>query len=177
MSELNLLPHELRRGTGLSGKNLFITIAAASIIVLLMIAYPLVSLFSLQSREKKLNAEVQKGEAILKESDNLKQEIDSYTKYIQRVQALTSLKTSANAIIKKIEGAIPGDVFVDNLTYGPGIITITAKANDPKLFDIFAVNLREKGQFKDVRILNWSKDAQGGSCSCSISIQYEEVVK
>lgn len=174
MAELNLIPYELKRGRGpgLSGKNLTITIIITALVLAVMIAYPLYSLFSLQAKEKELKAEIQRGEAVLKESDKLKKDIDSYSQYIKMVTGLTTLKTDSNKTIRGLEKYIVGDVVLNNLTYGNGIMTIGAKAKDRASIEIFVANIEEQKEYKGARISSMTYNQTEGTWTGTISIQY-----
>lgn len=173
MSELNLIPYELRqKNKGVLNKNQLIAlISVLAFILLIGVILPLLKYRSLVKQDLLLLKEITAGQNLIKESDALKVEIDKYNVYISAVDELAKVRPDAAERIKNLEKYTVSEVIFQNLTWGEGQITIQANSKSYESLCVFVANLQESGEYKKARMSGITKGSESGY-NCSISIDY-----
>ena len=147
MSELNLIPYELRNKNQKSSANR--DLALISILVLAVMVFGILALrfqFNiLKSKDSALKAEIKKSEVILNERDNLVQSISRINKYISKVDEITKQKVMVTPRVREIEKDIPSDVKLTMLSYNADGISLSASSGNYNSLCIFCANLEIDG--------------------------------
>lgn len=173
MSELNLIPYELRRKSkGVLNKNQRIVLISVLILtVLIGVIAPILRYRSLVKEDILLLKEIKAGQELIKESDGLKVQIDKYKVYLSIVDELAKVRPDAAERVKNLEKYAVSDVFFQNLTWGEGQITVQANSKSYESLCAFVANLQESGEYKKARMSGITKGSESGY-NCSISIEY-----
>lgn len=173
MTELNLIPYELRRKSKgvLNKKQRIILISVLIFIVLIGVIAPILKHRSLAKEDISLLKEIKAGQNLIKESDALKVQIDKYKAYILVVDELKKVRPDAAEKVKSLEKYAVSDVVFQNLTWGEGQITIQANSKSYESLCAFVANLQESGEYKKARMSGIINGSQSGY-NCSISIEY-----
>jgi Tfp pilus assembly protein PilN len=172
MSELNLLPYELRNKKQklIANRNLgFILILVLAVLVMGILALRF-ELNLLKSRDEVLKLEIKKSQNVLDERNNLIQSISGINKYLGKVEEITKQKIMITPKVREIEKDIPPDVKLTMLSYTADGISLSASSGNYSSLCIFCANLEMDGNYKDVRVNNISKsDKVGYQCNITIS--------
>ena len=172
MSELNLIPYELRnkKQKSIANRNLvFISILVLAVLVLGILALKF-ELNILKDKDANLKAEIKKSQVILQQRDNLVQSISRINKYIGKVDEITKQKVMVTPRIREIEKDIPSDVKLTALAYTPDGINLSATSNNYNSLCIFCANLETDENYKGAMIQNIIKsDTSGYQCNITIS--------
>ena len=171
MSELNLLPYELRRGkqSSLNPKQLIATGLAAVLIIGAAVAVPIIRVNSLKKEKDDLQEYVNRNSGILTENTELQAKIDNIAKYVSMADSVRDSRTLAAGIIRNIEKYIPSQVVLSNLSYADGIIQISATSSDYNAICTFAANLQTSEDFAG-SMINTITTTNESSTSYSTSI-------
>lgn len=175
MAELNLIPYGFRKNKNrlLGSGGGIIILALVAILVIGAVAFPIILKEGLKSEERKLRDEVQKGAAILKESEDLRKSIDSYNQHINMVTSITKVAPRVEPRVRGLQQHVVGDISFENLTVGlDGQIMIQASAKDLNSIAIFGANLQESKEYSGARITNVSFIKEKGNYTFSITIPY-----
>lgn len=174
MSELNLVPYDLKRRSKSTlspgEKTLLICVVAA--LLLLAIGLPILRLATINGVEKRLRKEIDAGKDVLKQSQELQKEIVSYKTHIALVDVVTKLKSDASGKIRGLQGYVVGDIKFNSLIWGNGLITIQAASNNYDSLCVFVANLQESKEYSNARISAIARDQNSTGYTCSISIKY-----
>lgn len=174
MSELNLIPYELKRRSkgSLSTRDKIILFCVIVVLLLLGIGLPIFRVKTINAKEAKLREEIKMGEGILKESQELQKEIDAYKTHIAMVEVITKLKPNASEKIRGLESYVVGDIRFSSLIWGNGVITIQANSNNYDSLCVFVANLQESKEYSNARMSGITHGQNEAGYTCSISIKY-----
>lgn len=174
MSELNLIPYDLRQKHKSSFKkvNSSKLIICIVVILILAIGLPLLNIQRLNIVKGRLDNEVKKGEDVLKESEKLKKDIINYNKHIAIVDSLKLLKSNSVSKVRGLEKYTVGDIVFESLKYEDGKITVGARAANYNSICIFAANIQETKEYKDAEISLIDYDKTRACYTCTITINY-----
>lgn len=174
MSELNLIPYELRQKHRSSFKKINSPVLIISIIAILIltIGLPLLNIQRLSLEQNKLNEEIKRGEEVLKESDKLKSDIVNFKKHIALVESIKELKSTSVNKIRGLEKYIVNDVIFESLTYGEGKIIVGARSTNYNAICVFIANIQETSEYKNAEISQINFDKTRACYKCLISINY-----
>lgn len=172
MSELNLLPYELRnkKQKSIANRNLgFILILVLAVLVMGILALRF-ELNLLKGRDEALKLEIKKSQNVLDERNNLIQSISRINKYISKVDEITKQKAAVTPKIREIEKTAPSDVKLTLLNYTAGTLKLSASSSNYNSLCIFCANLETDGKYDGVRFDDITKSDTGGyQCDISIS--------
>lgn len=174
MSELNLIPQNLKRKNSFfsNTRNRVICISVIAALLLILIGSPIITLSIINFRERKLREEIKLGEKILKESEEIKKGISDYKIHIAAVDAIIKLLPDTGEKIRGLEKYVVGNITFGSLTWENKAITIQAKSNNYDSLCVFVANLQESKEYSDARISQINHDSTGDGYTCSISIKY-----
>lgn len=158
IAELNLLPPNLKekREKKVYTKNYILIGAIGLFIILLLFYIPISGLLKAKAIESnyKAQAEQANGDAISTENENIKEKIEYYKQYIEKVENLAQSKVMVSNKIHELEKYIPEGIVFDSLAYGENSLTINATANSLDSISKFTVNIQLIGAYKNVRVSN-----------------------
>lgn len=174
MSELNLIPYELRQKHRNSFKKINSPALIISIIVVLILAIglPLLNIQRLGIEQRKLNEEIKRGEEVLKESEKLKSDIVNFKKHIALVDSIKELKSTSVNKVRGLEKYIVNDVIFESLIYGEDKIIVEARSANYDSICIFVANIQETSEYKNAAISQINYDKTRACYKCLISINY-----
>jgi len=180
MSELNLLPYDMRRGKhGLLSTNQIIAIISAAVLVIgSAIVVPFVKVKSLEKKEERLQEYVDRNKSILDENTSLQKQIDEIKSYVADVDSIKNSRTLSAGIIRNIENHIPSQVVLTSLSYADGTIQISANSSDYNAICAFSANLQTSDDFTGSIINSITKGTDSGyTTSITISFGGGEAVE
>ncbi|EYE89738.1 hypothetical protein Q428_01410 [Fervidicella metallireducens AeB] len=173
MTELNLIPYELRRKKklGYTGREMAKIALVIAGILLFAILIPTGKLIFLQNKEKALIKEISSKESQLKESEELSRKITSYKEYINMVEGILSQKQTIEDKVRTIEKYMVSDVVITNLSAGKGTISIIANSKSYSSLCVFVANLQESTEYKEARLsgINFNTDKLNYTAAITIS--------
>ena len=160
MSELNLIPYEVKKKKNVDFQIRQYVSALVIILVLLFtgIYYPKAHLNSLKNKALNFKMEVKKGDKILEENIKGKEEIANYKLYTDKVKMLTEQRVIVSTKLQGLEKYTPGDITLNSLTYGKGMINITGVAKTFNSISEFAANLQMSKEYNKSTISNIAYD-------------------
>ncbi len=173
MSELNLLPNDMRRGKQgpLNTTQIFVAGLAAVMIIGGAIAIPIVRVKSLGRQESKLQEYVKKNSSILTENTELENKINNIKGYVATADSIRDSRNLATGIIRSIEKHIPSQVVLTNLSYVKGTIQINATSSDYNAICAFSANLQTSDEFSS-SVINSITSGNDKGYSTSITISF-----
>ena len=151
----------------ISGYNVLIWYAAALVVVLGLIIYPLVNLFRINSLKKSIA--VMKGNLesstlyerlnIIEQKKEKVSELDEKLLLLENADKIIENRDVLNdLLLSKITGKVPKDVFFKSLNLSPDQIQIQGAATNNLAVAHLESNLKSDKVFKDIYISNISLD-------------------
>jgi Tfp pilus assembly protein PilN len=164
MSELNLLPYDMRRGKqGPLNTNQIIAVGIAAVLVIgSAIAVPIVRVISLEKKEARLQEYVKRNSGILDENAKLQKQIDDINTYVAAVDSIRDARILSEGTIRNIEQYIPQQVVLTSLNYLGGTIQIAATSSDYNAICAFSANLQTAKEFSGSVINSITKGTETG---------------
>jgi len=170
MSELNLIPYELKakRNKTIKLKN-YISIAIIILAILFVILYiPNLYLGKLNSEENSLTVKINSNSKVFQENTKLLGEIESYNSFIKQVDTLKKQRVSASDKIKNLQKYIPSDLVLTKIDYSKGTISLDGTTPDYLSISIFAANLQMSKEYPLSRIVKINGDDSQSTNNTSV---------
>lgn len=170
MSELNLIPYELKtkRGNVFKLRN-YISIGIIILAVFFVIVYiPNLYLNKLISQEDLLTAKITSNSKVFNESTKLLANIQNYNSYIKEVDALKKQRVNITDKIKNFQKYIPLDVVLTSIDYSKGAITLIGTTSNYPAISIFVANLQMSEEYPLARITNIIDDNKNATTAVKL---------
>lgn len=158
MSELNLLPYELKaKRLKELKKNTYISYIVVVFAILFAIVYiPKLYVLKLERDTEKYSNYISGDSKIMIKNKKLLGDIENYKIYNDKVDFLTKQKVDVTDKIKNLQKYISKDIILTNLTYSKGVITINGITSNYNSISAFAANLQMSEEYKKAKIINIS---------------------
>jgi len=158
MSELNLIPYEVKIKRAKKLKNInYISFAIIIFAILFVIIYvPTLYLDKLDSDEQKLQTKINSESKVVSENAKLLLEINNYNSFNKVVDALTKQKKNAATAIKSLEQFTPNDIILTNITYSKDQTILTGSTLNYNSIPAFTANLQMSKEYPNSLIANIS---------------------
>lgn len=177
MTELNLIPYELRRKRE---KKLmvrrYVSMGIIIIAVLLVIVYiPNLYLSKIISKEKLLTARIASNSKIFSENAEIIDKINKYEVYMKDVDIIKKQKVRVISKIKDLQKYIPLDVILTNIDYSTGILTLNGNCLSYNSISVFVANLQMSEEYSPAKIVNITDEK--GSIPTSVQpVKYKFII-
>lgn len=176
MYELNLLPDFLRekKQKKIQSRKYFVAGFCIFCVMFLLVCFPILKSIKVQSNEQKYKKQVEKLniDTLITRNENIKNEIESYNQYINKVEYLSKNKILVSQKIRELEQYVPADIVFNNLTCGEDELIINGTAKSLSSISNFAANIQISGKYKDVRIGSVTMESQAAGSDNSVGNVY-----
>lgn len=144
------------------------------IIVFVFLAFyiPRGVLHKLKTKEDTLKLTASKNASVISKGKAIKQENKDLQKYINRMSTVKSKTDVFKDKLNNIEGCVPVDVTIQNLSYDKKIMKIKAYTKDHDSISEFAAKLQLSGKYKDVRVLDIDQYKDTGAYVFNMNVFY-----
>ena len=170
MSELNLIPYELKakRNKTIKLKN-YISIAIIILAILFVILYiPNLYLDKLNSEENSLTVKISSNSKVFAENTKLLGEIESYNSYIKQVDTLKKQRVSVSDKVKNLQKYISASLVLTKIDYSNGILALEGTTTDYSSVSIFVANLQMTKEYPLSRIVKINGDDSQSTNNTSV---------
>lgn len=173
MGELNLVPYELKQKkiSKIQQKKYILYGVFGLILLLVAIAAPELRFYMLNREKASLEAQIAAGAAILNESNQIKNQIDSINQYTSKVDLLSKQRVIVSSRVKGLSSYVPQDIVFKTLGYSNGIISITGATKNYNSISELGANLQMSKDYKKATISNINYNQQIGEYTFSITIE------
>lgn len=158
MSELNLLPYELKAKRSKELKrNTYISYIVIVFAILFTSVYiPKLYVIKLEKDTEKYSNYISGNSKIMIKNKKLIGGIENYKIYNDKVDFITKQKVDVTDKIRNLQKYISKDIILTNLTYSKGVITINGATLNYNSISAFAANLQMSKEYKKAKIINIS---------------------
>ena len=177
MSELNLIPYELKQKKAKEFKFKYYLIygIAALALVVVIIMLPKLYIVYLNAEENAVSTKISNNSKVVLENQKILADISSYKLYSDKADAITKQKVNIANRIGDLGKYAPADVTFSNMALAKGAITISGNTKNYKSVSVFVANLQMTKEYSTAKIVNISdlnsKDKNAaGKYQFSISI-------
>ena len=174
MSELNLIPNELKikRENTLKLKK-YVAIGIIIFAVFFAIIYiPKLYLSKLISEENSHTVKINSNSKVLIENTKILSEIKKYDIYIKDVDTLKKQRVKITDKIINLQKYIPLDVFLTNIDYSNGVLSLSGTSANYRSICTFVANLQMSKEYPMARIASII-DKNGNGQAMVLPAKYE----
>jgi hypothetical protein len=164
MSELNLIPYEIKAKTAKIAKiRSYVSygiIACAALMLIVLIPYLYLGILNMQ--ESDISDKISTNYKVIAEHKKLLSQISDYNMYNNKVELLTKQKVNVHDKIQNLGKYVSKDIYLSSLTYSRDPVTskdvISFKGVTPVAtytsIGIFAANLQMSKEYPSAKVLN-----------------------
>jgi Tfp pilus assembly protein PilN len=178
MSELNLIPYSIKRKRK-QRKLLIQAGAGTTLMIFILFAgayYPHFKANKQYSNQLLLMTEIEKESVSKNKNAELRTELDALKKYIDKVDSIKNNKSPVYDILKNMEKYLPSDVYITNLNYDKGNISINATCKQYHSINELLANLQESKEYKNSSVNTIAASSKNGEYTFTLTIKYEKVI-
>ena len=125
-------------------------------VLLVLLIIPKLYLLVITSETEKISNNISSNSAIVAKNNKIIADINSYTLYNKKVETLTKVKVNVTDKVKGLQKYITKDVFLTNLLYSKGILTLNGTTADYASISSFVANLQMSQEYKNATIVSIS---------------------